>query len=106
MLAPTRPISLVRQYTLNAGAVNEAIGLTRDLGVCTACAPGELESEFAGATLSTSWTRRTWWQSLVGKRPLLAELGHWVERDSKPSNKARQKMNLGQITIGGRPNFC
>jgi len=48
-LAPTRPNGLFGHYTLNAGAVNEAIGLARDLG-CALLAPGELQSEFAGGS--------------------------------------------------------
>ena len=52
-LAPTRPIGLFWQYTLNAGAVNEAIGLARDLG-CALLAPGELPSEFTGGSPRTA----------------------------------------------------
>jgi len=53
LLAPTRPIGLFGHYTLNAGAVNEAIGLARDLA-CALLAPGELQSEFAGGSPRTA----------------------------------------------------
>ena len=52
-LAPTRPIGLFWHYTLNAGTVNEAIGLARDPGGAL-LVPGELQSEFAGGSPRTA----------------------------------------------------
>jgi len=86
-LAPTRPIGLFWQYTLNAGAVNEAIGLARDLG-CALLAPGELPSEFTGGSpRGRRWIRSQLTSCLTGVYSRRRERSRGLTRQWTQPNK-------------------